>query len=101
MFTLSGGHVFPLYDAAVKADPPMRLLDVRHEQTAVFAAEATAKLTRTPGLPALTGRRPVRSAKRPAATFASAAAPSAAPSTMPTTATGAPSTAVRKTGRIG
>jgi acetolactate synthase-1/2/3 large subunit len=30
MFTLSGGHVFPLYDGAVKADPPMRLVDVRH-----------------------------------------------------------------------
>src|SRR5919108_3533749 len=54
MFTLSGGHVFPLYDGAVKADPPMRILDVRHEQTAVFAAEATAKLTRTPGLAVLT-----------------------------------------------
>ena len=54
MFTLSGGHVFPLYDAAVKADPPMRLVDVRHEQTAVFAAEATAKLTRSPGLAVLT-----------------------------------------------
>ena len=54
MFTLSGGHVFPLYDAAVKADPPMRLIDVRHEQTAVFAAEATAKLTRSPGLAVLT-----------------------------------------------
>ncbi|MGO8885478.1 MAG: thiamine pyrophosphate-binding protein, partial [Streptosporangiaceae bacterium] len=40
MFTLSGGHVFPLYDGAVRADPPMRLVDVRHEQTAVFAAEA-------------------------------------------------------------
>jgi acetolactate synthase-1/2/3 large subunit len=54
MFTLSGGHVFPLYDGAVKADPPLRLLDVRHEQTAVFAAEATARLTRTPGLAVLT-----------------------------------------------
>src|SRR6266851_2553247 len=54
MFTLSGGHVFPLYDGAVKADPPMRLLDVRHEQTAVFAAEATARLTRIPGLAVLT-----------------------------------------------
>ena len=49
MFTLSGGHVFPLYDGAVKADPPMRMVDVRHEQTAVFAAEATARLTRNPG----------------------------------------------------
>jgi acetolactate synthase-1/2/3 large subunit len=54
MFTLSGGHVFPLYDAAVKAGPPMPIIDVRHEQTAVFAAEATAKLTRRPGLAVLT-----------------------------------------------
>lgn len=54
MFTLSGAHVFPMYDGAVKADPPMRLLDVRHEQTAAFAAEATGKLTRTPGLAVLT-----------------------------------------------
>ena len=59
MFTLSGAHVFPLYDAAVKgvtegAGPAMRLVDVRHEQSAVFAAEATAKLTRTPGLAVLT-----------------------------------------------
>jgi acetolactate synthase-1/2/3 large subunit len=46
--------VFPLYDGAVKAEPPLPLYDVRHEQTAVFAAEATAKLTRTPGLAVLT-----------------------------------------------
>src|SRR5580693_1941840 len=54
MFTLSGGHVFPLYDAAVHAEPPMRLVDVRHEQSAVFAAEATARLARSPGLAVLT-----------------------------------------------
>src|SRR6266567_5066575 len=54
MFTLSGGHVFPVYDGAVKADPPMPILDVRHEQTAVFAAEATARLTRAPGFAVLT-----------------------------------------------
>jgi acetolactate synthase I/II/III large subunit len=54
MFTLSGGHVFPLYDGAVKASPPMPIIDVRHEQTAVFAAEATARLTRPPGLAVLT-----------------------------------------------
>nr|BFE83269.1 hypothetical protein GCM10020093_058700 [Planobispora longispora] len=52
MFTLSGGHVFPLYDGAVHED--MRILDVRHEQSAVFAAEATARLTRRPGLAVLT-----------------------------------------------
>src|SRR5499427_5049730 len=54
MFTLSGLHVFPVYDGAVNADPPMRIVDVRHEQTAVFAAEATARLSRTPGLAVLT-----------------------------------------------
>src|SRR5215218_9373848 len=54
MFTLSGAHVFPMYDGAVHAEPPMRILDVRHEQTAVFAAEALGKLTRAPGLAVLT-----------------------------------------------
>jgi acetolactate synthase-1/2/3 large subunit len=59
MFTLSGAHVFPMYDGAVRTQaegqgPPMRLLDVRHEQTAAFAAEATGKLTRVPGLAVLT-----------------------------------------------
>ena len=52
MFTLSGGHVFPLYDAAVKQD--VRIVDVRHEQTATFAAEGMAKLTRRPGVAVLT-----------------------------------------------
>src|SRR3954452_10869490 len=52
MFTLSGGHVFPIYDAAHKADFP--IYDVRHEQSAVFAAEAVAKLQRRPGLAVLT-----------------------------------------------
>ena len=54
LFTLSGAHVFPMYDGAVKSEPPMRILDVRHEQTAAFAAEATGKLTRVPGLAVLT-----------------------------------------------
>ena len=48
LFTLSGGHVFPVYDAAVRQK--LRIVDVRHEQTATFAAEGTAKLTRRPGL---------------------------------------------------
>lgn len=54
MFTLSGAHVFPMYDGAVKAEPPMPIIDVRHEPTAVFAAEAIGKLTRKPGLAVLT-----------------------------------------------
>jgi acetolactate synthase-1/2/3 large subunit len=52
MFTLNGGHIWPLYDAA--RDQGMRVVDTRHEQSATFAAEAYAKLTRRPGLAALT-----------------------------------------------
>jgi acetolactate synthase-1/2/3 large subunit len=52
MFTLSGGHLFVLYDGAVKDD--LCLVDVRHEQTATFAAEGWAKVTRRLGCAALT-----------------------------------------------
>ncbi len=52
LFTLSGGHLFPVYDGCVKAG--MRIVDTRHEQTATFAAEGLAKLTRRPGVAALT-----------------------------------------------
>jgi acetolactate synthase I/II/III large subunit len=52
IFTLSGGHLFPLYDGCVRHE--QRLVDVRHEQTATFAAEGWAKVTRTPGVAALT-----------------------------------------------
>ena len=69
VFSLSGAHIFPVYDAAVggkqrvdaapdlpsaERDGPLRLVDTRHEQTAVFAAEATGRLTRTPGFAAVT-----------------------------------------------
>jgi acetolactate synthase-1/2/3 large subunit len=69
LFTLSGAHIFPVFDAAVggragvaeAGDPraaeqsgPLRLVDTRHEQTAAFAAEAMGKLTRTPGFAAVT-----------------------------------------------
>jgi acetolactate synthase-1/2/3 large subunit len=52
MFTLNGGHIWPFYEAA--RDQGVRVIDTRHEQTATFAAEAYAKLTRTPGLAVLT-----------------------------------------------
>src|SRR6476646_9960174 len=52
MFTLNGGHVWPFYEAA--RDQGVRIVDTRHEQTATFAAEAYAKLTRSPGLAVLT-----------------------------------------------
>jgi acetolactate synthase-1/2/3 large subunit len=52
LFTLSGGHIFPIYDGC--KEQGIRILDVRHEQTAAFAAEGLAKATRTPGVAALT-----------------------------------------------
>jgi len=52
VFTLSGGHIFPLYDGLVPRG--IRLLDVRHEQTAAFAAEGWSKLTRRTGVAAVT-----------------------------------------------
>jgi acetolactate synthase-1/2/3 large subunit len=52
IFTLSGGHIFSIYDGIVKAG--WRIVDVRHEQTATFAAEGMAKLTRRPGVAVLT-----------------------------------------------
>jgi acetolactate synthase-1/2/3 large subunit len=52
LFTLNGGHIWPLYEAA--KNQGMRVVDTRHEQSATFAAEAYAKLTRRPGVAALT-----------------------------------------------
>src|SRR5436305_5846157 len=52
VFTLSGGHIFPLYDGCVAAG--IRLVDTRHEQTAGFAAEGWAKVTRRCGVAAVT-----------------------------------------------
>jgi thiamine pyrophosphate-dependent acetolactate synthase large subunit-like protein len=52
IFTLNGGHIWPLYEAA--RNQGVRVLDTRHEQSATFAAEAYAKLTRRPGVAALT-----------------------------------------------
>jgi acetolactate synthase-1/2/3 large subunit len=52
LFTLSGGHLFSKYDGC-KAEG-IGLVDVRHEQTAAFAAEGIAKATRRVGVAALT-----------------------------------------------
>ena len=52
LFTLSGGHLFSIYDGC-KAEG-IEIVDVRHEQTAVFAAEGFAKATRRIGVAALT-----------------------------------------------
>jgi acetolactate synthase-1/2/3 large subunit len=52
LFTLSGGHLFSVYDGC--REEGVELVDVRHESTAAFAAEGWAKVTRTPGVAALT-----------------------------------------------
>ncbi|HEV7400842.1 MAG TPA: acetolactate synthase [Solirubrobacterales bacterium] len=52
LFTLSGGHLFSIYDGC-KAEG-IEIVDVRHEQSAVFAAEGFAKATRGLGVAALT-----------------------------------------------
>jgi acetolactate synthase-1/2/3 large subunit len=52
LFTLCGGHISPIL-AAAKARG-IRVVDVRDEATAVFAADATARLTGLPGVAAVT-----------------------------------------------
>jgi acetolactate synthase-1/2/3 large subunit len=52
LFTLSGGHLFSIYDGCRVEG--IEIVDVRHEQTAAFAAEGFAKATRGVGVAALT-----------------------------------------------
>ncbi|HUA73485.1 MAG TPA: acetolactate synthase [Solirubrobacteraceae bacterium] len=52
LFTLSGGHLFSIYDGC--RTEGVELVDVRHESTAAFAAEGWAKVTREVGVCALT-----------------------------------------------
>jgi acetolactate synthase-1/2/3 large subunit len=52
LFSLSGGHLFSIYDGC-KAEG-IEVVDFRHEQSATFAAIGWAKATREPGVAALT-----------------------------------------------
>jgi acetolactate synthase-like protein len=52
LFTLCGGHIAPILVSAEKRG--IRVIDTRHEATAVFAADATARLTGIPGVAAVT-----------------------------------------------
>ncbi len=52
LFTLSGGHLFSIYDGC--REEGIDIVDVRHESAAAFAAEGWAKVTREPGVCALT-----------------------------------------------
>ncbi|MDB4974555.1 MAG: putative binding protein [Myxococcaceae bacterium] len=52
LFTLCGGHISPILVGANKRG--IRVIDVRDEKNAVFAADATARLTGVPGVAAVT-----------------------------------------------
>ncbi len=52
LFTLCGGHISPILVAAKARG--LRVVDTRHEATAVFAADAVARLTGVPGVAAVT-----------------------------------------------
>jgi len=52
IFTLSGGHITPIYQYLEESE--VTLFDTRHEQAATFMAEAWGKLTRKPGVAMVT-----------------------------------------------
>jgi len=52
VFTLSGGHITPVYQYLEGS--PVALFDTRHEQAAVFMAEAWARMTRKPAVAMVT-----------------------------------------------
>ena len=52
LFTLTGGHIFPILDGCHQDG--IRIVDTRHEQSATFAAEGWARLTRSLGVVAIT-----------------------------------------------
>ncbi len=52
VFTLCGGHIMPIYNGLL--DNGIRIYDFRHEQAAVHAADAYARLTRRPGVAIVT-----------------------------------------------
>ena len=53
LFSLSGNHVMPVYDAAL--DAGLRIVHVRHEAAAVHMADAWGRLTGEPGVALVTG----------------------------------------------
>src|SRR5262245_66536736 len=78
IFTLSGGHIMPLYDGCL--DERIRIVDVRHEQAAVHAADSWARcnpgkigvaaITARPGVTdGVTGGANARRANSPSQVF--------------------------------
>ena len=52
VFTLTGGHISPILVGCKQRD--IRVVDVRHEVNAVFAADAVARLSGVPGVAVVT-----------------------------------------------
>ena len=52
LFTLTGGHIFPILDGCHQDG--IRMIDTRHEQTATFGAEGYARLSRKLGVASIT-----------------------------------------------
>ncbi|MDQ4126113.1 MAG: acetolactate synthase [Actinomycetota bacterium] len=65
LFTLTGGHIFPILDGAHQDG--IRIVDARHEQSAAFAAEGWSRLTRSLGVCAVTAGPGVTNALSPLA----------------------------------
>ena len=66
LFTMCGGHIQAIYDGCL--DEQIRVVDVRHEQTAGHAADGYARVTGRPGVCAVTagqgiGRKPAKAGR--------------------------------------
>ncbi|WP_455204344.1 thiamine pyrophosphate-binding protein [Kaarinaea lacus] len=91
IFTLCGGHISPILVAAQQHD--IRVVDTRHEATAVFAADAMARLSKVPGVAVVTAG--------PGATNTLTAIKNAQLAQSPTIIlAGAPATALRGRGAL-
>ena len=73
IFALSGGHIFPIFDGC--KDAGIDIVDVRHEQSAGYAAEGWARLTRSLGVACVTAGPGVTNVMSPLAQAAFNSAP--------------------------
>ena len=73
IFTLSGGHITPIYEFLDQTD--ITLFDTRHEQAAVFMAEAWGRMNRRPGVAMVTAGPGFTNALTPIASAAMANTP--------------------------
>jgi len=86
VFTLSGGHIAAIYDGCLREG--IRVVDTRHEQAAVHAAEGWTKSTRTPGVALLTAGPGVTDGEQVSPTPTSPAVPSSSLAEQPPSVSG-------------